>query len=394
MSSLLGFGIISVLFVIVIVQIARVAELSKRIRGDKESQSMTNNRQANLMVAFMVAFLVFCVASAAYYKNYMLGYGPHEAASVHGKLIDGLFNETLFFTGIVFFLTQIALFYFAWKFKEEDGRKSLFISHDNKLEVIWTAIPAVVMAVLVIGGLNVWNEVMADVNDDEDFIEIEATGYQFAWHIRYPGPDGLIGTKNYKLISGNNPVGQDWNDMKNLDDTHPTEIVLPVGKQVRVRITSRDVLHNFYLPHFRVKMDAVPGMPTYFVFTPEETTEEYRQKLKEYKEYQIPADPTEPDGPQKWEAFEFELACAELCGKGHYSMKRIVKIVEQEEYDKWLMDQPSYYLSSIRNTDDDPYKGKTLSIDEKVSEPAAEVEEAVTSEQNEVDDQSISAVIN
>ena len=141
--------------------------------------------------------------------------------------------------------------------------------HDNKLEVIWTAVPAVVMCFLVIRGLVAWNEVMADVSEGEEHIEIEATGQQYLWHLRYPGADGKLGTRNFRLIkSGENPLGQDWMDDKNLDDIMPSEIVLPVGKKVRVRITAMDVLHSFDLPHFRVKMDAVPGMPTYFVFTP------------------------------------------------------------------------------------------------------------------------------
>ena len=282
----------------------------------------------------------------------------------------------MFFTGIVFVLTHVALFYFSWKYKEEDGVKAEYIAHDTRLEIIWTAIPAVVMAILVVFGLSAWNEIMADT--EEEFIEIEATGYQFGWHLRYPGADNLLGTRNYKMIDGSNPIGQDWEDVKNHDDLHPGEIVLPVGEKVRVRITARDVLHNFYLPHFRVKMDAVPGMPTYFVFTPEVTTKEYRQRLKDYPEYQVPADPSEPDGPQKWEAFDYELACAELCGKGHFSMKRIVKIVEREEYDEWLAAQQPYYMTSIRNTDADPFKGQKLASDSVEEEaPAAEITEEV-----------------
>ncbi len=147
-----------------------------------------------------------------------------------------------------------------------------------------------------------------------------------------------------------------WEDPKNLDDFQPTDIVLPVGKKVRVRILARDVLHSFFLPHFRVKMDAVPGMPTYFVFTPSRTTEEYRKELSKYPEYQIPADPDEPNGPQKWEVFDYELACAELCGAGHFSMRKVVRIVEEDEYEAWLNEQTPYYFSSIRGKDSDPYK--------------------------------------
>ncbi|MBR9920631.1 MAG: OmpA family protein [Bacteroidetes bacterium] len=361
-TFLLGLACI-VLLVVVVVQIGKVTELARGLRGEEEMQFALNRRSGLIGMVFMVAFLIFCVASAIYYKNYMLGYGPHISASVHGGSLDKLFSVTLFFTGIVFVLTHIALFWFSYKYHGREGRKALFLSHDNKLEVIWTIIPAVVMTFLVISGLDAWNDVMADIEEGEDYIEVEATGYQFAWHLRYPGPDGVLGPRDYKRINGVNPLGQVWEDPSNHDDLHPAEIVLPVGKQVRVRITARDVLHNFYLPHFRVKMDAVPGMPTYFVFTPETTTTEYRQRLKEYPEYQLPTDPTDPESEPLWKTFNYELACAELCGSGHYSMRRVVRVVSEEEYEEWLAEQSSYYMGSIRNTDEDPLKGQLLDVE-------------------------------
>jgi cytochrome c oxidase subunit 2 len=361
MAALLIF-ICVFLISIIAVQIGRVAELSAKIRGEEEAQLLINRRQAWLSLAFVVVFLIGCVISALVYKNWMLGYGPHKAASAHGDRLDNMFDITLFFTGIVFVVTQAALFYFAYKYRGEKGKVGAFISHNNRLEIIWTAIPAVVMAFLVISGLDAWNEVMADVEPGEDVIEIEAMGYQFAWQIRYPGADGQLGSRNYKLISGSNPIGQDWTDLKNVDDFHPDEIVLPVGKKVRVRILARDVLHNFYLPHFRLKMDAIPGIPTYFVFTPSKTTAEYREALSQYKEYQQP----DPDEPTRalWETFNYELACAELCGNGHFSMRRVVRIVSEVEYQAWLSQQKSYYLTSIRNTDEDPFKGKLFDFEE------------------------------
>ena len=345
-----------ILIAVIIVQIGKVTELAAKIRGEEEMQYEVNRSQGGYMILFLVVFLIGCIVSAVYFKNYMLGYGPHLPASEHGSILDKMFNVTLFFTGIVFVITHILLFYFGWKYSAKKGRKALFIPHDNKLEIIWTAIPAVVMTFLVVGGLDAWNEVMADVSEDDNYLEIEATGFQFGWNLRYPGADGLIGEKNYKLISSENPLGQNWKDEKNLDDFLATELVLPVGQKVRVRITAQDVLHNFYLPHFRVKMDAIPGMPTYFVFTPSKTTEEYRQELKKYAEYNVP-DPADPL-KMLWETFEYELACAELCGRGHYSMKRPVKIVSQEEYDTWLASQSSYYLSNIRFKESDPWTDK------------------------------------
>jgi cytochrome c oxidase subunit 2 len=350
-----------ILIAIVVVQIGKVTELAAKIRGEEDVQYESNKRGAQFMLLFLVGFLVFCIWSAWHYKNWMLGYGPHDAASAHGGELDDMFNLTLFFTGIVFIITHIALFWFAYKYRGRKGVKSAFISHDNNLEIIWTAVPAVVMCFLVIRGLVAWNEVMADVSDQEDYIEIEATGQQFLWHLRYPGADGKLGAKNFKLIKpGQNPLGQDWLDDKNLDDFHPSEIVLPVGHKVRVRITAMDVLHNFYLPHFRVKMDAVPGMPTYFVFTPIKTTEEYRQELRQYPEYQQPSDPDDPNSDPLWKTFEYELACAELCGKGHFSMRKLVRIVSEDEYESWLAQQQSYYLTSVRGKDFDPRKGEVL----------------------------------
>ncbi len=375
--------LIAILIYIIFIQIGRVTDLARNIRGEERTQTAANNANGFGMLIFMPLFLGACVWSALYYKDSMLGYGPHSAASVHGGVLDSIFDVTLFFTGIVFIVTHIALFWFAWKYRGKVGQKAKFFAHSSQLELIWTVIPAIVMTFLVIKGLDAWNEATADVGPTEvpgkDYIEIEAMGYQFAWQLRYPGADHKLGSRNYQLIDlANNPIGQDWNDPKNYDDFQPDKIVLPVGKKVRVRILARDVLHNFYLPHFRVKMDAVPGMPTYFVFTPTVTTKEYRNRLKNYPEYQEPADPANPEGPRRWETFEYELACAELCGKGHYSMRRIVEIVSEEEYEEWLAEQKSYFAQNIMGTDADPNKEANLKKmeAEKAAEEARKAREA------------------
>ncbi len=350
MTTLLVLASI-ILLIVVTVQIGRISELSAKIRGEEAVQLESNRSNSRLGMFFMVGFLVFCVTSALYYKDYMIGYGPLHHASLHGVAIAKLFNWTLFFTGIVFILTHIALFWFGYKYRGEKGRKVLFMPHDNKLEVIWTVIPAVVMCGLVVGGLWVWNDSMADVAEGEDHLEIEATAYQFGWTLRYPGSDGAIGTKNFKYITpGVNDIGVDFNDPKSQDDVllaGTEEIVLPKGKKIRVRITAKDVLHNFYLPHFSVKMDAIPGLPTYFVFTPTMTTEEYRMVLKKSPTYNVPSDPADPNSPKKWEVFNYELACAELCGNGHFSMRRVVRVVEPAEYEKWASAQKSFFAENI-----------------------------------------------
>ena len=356
MGYLIAIAIILLISVIV-VQIGRFTDLAAEIRGE-ERAAMDNNRlQSRLLLAFMVVFLIACFWSAYYYKNLMLGYGPHSAASAHGGSLDQMFDITLILTGIVFVITQIVLFWYTYKYRAKKGAIGYFMPHDNTLEIVWTIIPALAMTVLVIKGLNTWNTVMADITEGEDYIELEAMGMQFNWNLRYPGEDGVLGETYYKnIIDGVNPLGQVWEDKANWDDFHPDKIVLPVNKKVRVKIVARDVLHNFYLPHFRLKMDAVPGMPTYFVFTPITTTEEYRQELREYPEYQK----TDEDGVPLWENFNYELACAELCGIGHWSMRRIVEVVSEEEYEAWLTEQKSFYMTQVRNTEYDPFKGQEL----------------------------------
>ncbi len=347
-----------VLLAIIAVQVGRLTEITAAMRSEDEVQDDRNALHSTLGMLFMGGFLLFCVVISWYYKDACYGAAGNVAASEHGPWIDKLFYITLVPTGIVFVLCHIALFWFAYKYSGKEGRKVLYIPHDNKLEVIWTAIPAVVMAFLVVGGLWTWNIVMADVPEGavpgKDYVEIEATGSQFQWTIRHPGNDNLLGTKYFRNITTNNFLGQDWTDIKNHDDVIvQDEIVLPVNKTVRVRITARDVLHNFYLPQFRMKMDAVPGMPTYFVFKPTMTTEEYRKQLSTVPEWQE----LNADNKPRWRVFDYELACAEMCGQGHFSMRRIVKVVSEKEYNEWVTKQKAAY-TAIKGTEEDTF-GKT-----------------------------------
>jgi cytochrome c oxidase subunit II len=363
MTYLIAFAIIALIAVIV-VQIGKLSELAARIRGEEVVERNSNNKNAVGLVIFMVVFLVGCVVSAWYYKDQMLGYGPLTSASAHGFELDHLFDVTLFFTGIVFVITHILLFWYAYKYRQATGRKAIFFHHSTNLEMVWTAVPAVVMTYLVVNGLMVWNSIFPTLTEKDKFIEIEATGYQFAWDIRYGGQDGKLGNKDFRLIDpASNSLGIDWKDEASVDDIvlgGTDKIMLPKDSTIKVRITAKDVLHNFYLPHFRVKMDAVPGLPTSFIFTPVLTTQEFREQLRQSPEWRVPADPAEPDGKQKWEVFEYELACAELCGKGHYSMRRIVEVVSREEFDTWLAGQSPFYATNVRNKENDPYKGKKL----------------------------------
>ncbi len=364
------------LLMLIVVQISRVKELAAKLRGEEEVERRATQSIGGGLMFFMVAFLVLTAVSAYYYKNYMLGYGPHESASTNGKLIDTMFHWTLLTTYIVFVLTHIALFWYSYKYRFNRSRKAEFISHNNTLELVWMGVPAVVMAILVLGGLDSWNTIMADVGTDDEVLEVEATGSQFVWELRYPGEDGYLGRKNFRLIGGVNSLGVDFTDEKSHDDFIAADLVLPVGQKVRVRITAKDVLHDFYLPQFRVKMDAVPGLPTFFVFTPEKTTEEYRQGLRKYPEYNVP----DPDDPEKmlWETFEYELACAELCGTGHWNMKKKVRVVSQEEFNDWYAQQQSLYATQIRGTAADPNKDMDDFLPYEISQIKEEFNKAAT----------------
>lgn len=260
-------------------------------------------------------------------------HGPmsiHESGSVHGERIDMMFKITLIITTIVFVLTHIALFAFAFKYRGTEGKKGYFYPHNNTLEKIWTIVPAIVLTVLVIFGFFTWRAITGVSEEDQKkALSIEVVGEQFKWSIRYAGADNQLGARNYKLISPTNGIGIDFNDKKSWDDKLAGEIVLPVNRPVRVTIGSKDILHSFYIPELRVQMNAVPGMPTYFQFTPRFTTAEMREKR---------------DNP----AFDYILLCAKICGMGHYNMQAKVRVVSEAEYQTWLAEQPLYYNDDVK----------------------------------------------
>ncbi len=385
MTTLLITGIILLLLAIIVLLSILNDSANALKSGEKGALDRKYTRIGQFLMVFNIGFLVYCFWSAYHYKNYMMGYGPHTAASEHGPSIDNLFNITLIVTGIIFVLTTFALFWFSYKYRHHEGRVASTLSHNTKLEIIWTAVPALVLTVLVVKGIVAWNNITADVDPQEQYLEVDVTGQQFLWNIRYPGKDGRLGAKDFRLIKpGVNELGQDWRDKHNIDDFMSDEIVIPKGQKVKFRIYAKDVLHSFFLPHFRVKMDAVPGLPTYFVVTPTTTTEEYRQRLSHYPEYQVPSDPEDPDSEPLWKAFNYELACAELCGIGHYSMRRVVRVVEPEEFEAWYNKQKSYYLENIRFTEDDPYKDELLPFE--VEERKADFENRFNKAYNSVEE--------
>jgi cytochrome c oxidase subunit 2 len=248
------------------------------------------------------------------------------AASDHGEKIDFMLWLTIIVTGIVFLLTQVLLFWFAFKYQYSEKRTSYFFPHNNKLELLWTVVPAIFLTILVGFGLFYWFKITGDAPKDAQIVEI--TGKQFNWMMRYPGKDNVLGRKNYRLTdaSGGNALGVDWEDGASHDDIEATEMHLVVGKPVQLVINAQDVIHDVGLVHFRLKMDAVPGIPTTLWFTPKYTTEQMK-KITGNKD------------------FVYEISCDQMCGSGHYSMRGVIVVETQQEYDAWMASKKPQYVT-------------------------------------------------
>ncbi len=313
------------LFIAIVGKALRVYELSRETQGKPDGINW-NKINGVLFALFLIVGLYGVYWEYTVHGNMILP----EAASEHGKKIDDMFNITLIITTIVFIATHIVLFLFAYFYKSDGTRKAYYYPHNNLIEKIWTLIPAVVLTFLVLGGFLTWRSIFYKIEDPNNKpLSVEITSSQFQWDIRYPGADSVVGTKNYKKITGTNALGIDFNDKHSLDDQMADELVLPVGKPVRLILTSKDVLHSFYMPHFRVQLNTVPGMTSYFEFTPTITTEQMKAKTN---------DPS----------FKYLLLCAKICGSGHYNMQKPVRVVSQAEYDAWIVKQTTYLNNDLR----------------------------------------------
>jgi len=378
MGSKLIALIVIVLGVVAIAQLVRLYELSSKLRNEGEHE--TNSRDNRLNARLMLVFMGFLFIGFIYL---MLTYGwtgRGEAASIHGRQTDSLLNLNFVIIIIVFYLTNALLFIFSYKYIRKPGVKAFYFPHDNKLEMIWTVVPAVVLAIIIILGLKSWNTITDEA--DKESINIELFSKQFDWTARYSGDDNTLGKFDYKLttdnnelalmttntidtaifqmengVSGINALEKKINDKKIIlvpeerekmivdlerksrlirilyqmrghhdskvdkyawdDIIQKDTLFLCENKEYEFNFRAKDVLHSAYFPHFRAQMNTVPGLTTRFKFTPDITTKDMRVKMSNPK-------------------FNYVLMCNKICGSAHYKMKMIVVVLGKSEFKNWM----------------------------------------------------------
>ena len=334
-----------VLVAIAIWQMTKIFELSQLRTERTEIANDTDNKyNGYLLFAFLIFIYGITIFSFAKYGKMLLP----DAASEHGQDYDQLMYISMIIIFFVQTITQALLHYFGYKYRGQEGRKALFYADNDRLEFIWTIIPVIVLAALILWGLYTWTNIM-DVDQDDDPLVVELYAQQFSWTARYGGADNVLGDANVRLIDIDraNVLGIDEADPNGHDDIIVKEIHLPVNRKVLFKMRSQDVLHSAYFPHFRAQMNCVPGMITQFAFTPTITTEEFRQKPdiidKVRRTNALRAEWAAEGRPNSdpWE-FDFILLCNKICGKSHYNMQMKIIVETEEEYNAWLAEQGTF----------------------------------------------------
>ena len=261
---------------------------------------------AVVLILLVVGSILFHLLSPWYFT---------ELAS-NWAMVDLTMDITFYVTGFVFVSVNLFMAYCVIKFRFKKGARATYEPENKKLEYWLTGLTAVGVAAMLTPGLFVWAK-FVDVPEEAHIVE--AVGQQWHWTYRYPGEDGKLGEVDAERISMENPFGIDPEDPNGQDDivVYNPEAHVPLGKPVKFLLRSKDVLHNFTVAQFRVKMDLVPGMNTFMWLTPTRTG-------------------------------RFELLCEELCGIGHFAMRGAVVVDEQDDFDTWLAQQPTFAEQSSR----------------------------------------------
>ena len=337
--------IVLVLVAIAIWQMTKIFEVSKLKTIDSQVATDKDNKyNGYLLFAFLIFIYGITIFSFYKYTKVLLP----EAASAHGGDYDYLMLVSFIIIFFVQTLTQALLHYFGYKYRGEKGKKALFFADNDRLEFIWTIIPVIVLAGLILWGLYTWTSIM-DINDEDDPLIVELYAQQFNWTARYGGADNVLGTSNVRMIDIDkaNILGLDESDPNASDDIIVKELHLPVGRKVNFKMRSQDVLHSAYMPHFRAQMNCVPGMTTEFSFTPTITTAEMRMnpdvvdKVKRTNIIRAERAANGEDNSDPWE-FDYVLLCNKICGKSHYNMQMKIIVESEEEYNAWIESQQTF----------------------------------------------------
>ena len=308
-------GLVVLLIIASLVQLTRVSELLSEIKN-QDVNKVTDDDNKTQGVLFLViggAFILFVIWQMVAWDHFLLP----PASSLHGAEIDSLMKVSMGLILVVFFLLTPMLFFFAYKYRGNQKNTAYFFAHNNKLEVVWTIVPTIILTVLIVYGLRTWDRSMNPDISAAKVIEVYAQ--QFQWTARLSGEDNKLGKASYTLVNGKNSLGVDMDDENAADDKIVREVHLVVDKPVLLKFRSQDVIHSAFLPHFRVQMNCVPGLSTQFAFTPTQTTAEMKE--------------------QEGKDFEYVLLCNKICGAAHYNMQMSFIVETQEEYDAWIASQ-------------------------------------------------------
>lgn len=312
MASIL-VGLIILLSVVVLVQVLRVNELLSEVKNEDANDVTDKDNNTQGALFFIIGGVIYLALVLWQFKYWGIHILP-PASSIHGATIDGLMTFTLSLIIFVFFITQPILVWFVFKYRGSSEKAAFYYPHNNKLEIIWTTVPTITLAAVILYGLSVWIDITNA--DTSNATVVEVYSKQFNWTARYAGEDNTLGNANFRLVKGLNELGVDMEDVNAEDDIITREVHLVVDKPVLLKFRSQDVIHSAYLPHFRVQMNCVPGMTTQFAFTPTQTTAEMKE--------------------QEGENFEFILLCNKICGIAHYNMQMKFIVETEEEYNNWL----------------------------------------------------------
>ena len=264
----------------------------------------------------IITFVLFLVVVGTLVFHFWSPWWLTPLASNWGGM-DEILLLTFWVTGGVFMAVGLFMVYCVWRYRYQKDRKSEYKPEDKKLEFHLTWITAVGVVALLAPGLIVWNKF---VTVPENAVKVEVMAYQWGWNYRLAGEDGILGKTSIQNISDDNPYGLDLNDPNGKDDllVEDADLHLQIDKPVELLLRSIDVIHNFYIPEFRAKMDMVPGLVTYYWITPTKTG-------------------------------EYEILCAELCGTGHYAMLGTVIVEEENDYTNWLAQQITFENALAQN---------------------------------------------